>query len=688
MSDYTKTDIGAGYNSTQAINSETSKIETAVNSKVDESGGVMSGSLDMNSNRILNLPDASGLQEPVTYNQLINGAPFAAADAKFFDTVTLAASDTTLTVGDVVVIKERANGIFDVVLTSGVTPNAQDIIIGVSDALVSLVLRVGNSLDIKQLGAVAGSDVSSIIDRGLVISNEVIISADYEYNVINLQNYSVLKSLNGSSLTLTTGHTPISSATVQGAGLTGIQIVGIKFIGLGSEASTYRMVSLNESVNPIIRHCKFQSVHGTCLRLNKSEGAYVANVSFDDVTGDAGNPGEGIYALGIIHFHFEKLQCSNIGDHLIYIQGTDDTDFNRVEDGKINDVSAYTTGVNGLTGGAAIVFYNKVKNVQVTNIYTKNCPTGLKLGLKVNYTGLTTHQMVSYSNIINESPTNRGFEITQDASVPTPAVTFTDTGNLVGIVAHGLANGDSVNFATVVTTTGLSTETTYYVISSTADTFQIASTHSGSALALTTNGTGTLSAPRASNISYDDCNTIYSLGAWGMEFTNTDNLSVKNSDNKQGLGGGLSMTTCRHISIDQGDMSRNSNGYGMFINACETGSITGVTANLNFRAGLNINGACDLVYASNLILTPVTGVNDTFITSATATNCVYQNLVIRDYGNVITSTLYGSSAPIVGNWIVGDKVFFTNVAAAGKVGSVCTTAGNPGTWKAFGVVDA
>jgi hypothetical protein len=73
------------------------------------------------------------------------------------------------------------------------------------------------------------------------------------------------------------------------------------------------------------------------------------------------------------------------------------------------------------------------------------------------------------------------------------ACTFTDAGDLVGKVAHGLVAGDRVIFDTVVTTTGLTVGTEYYVIAAglTADAFSVATTVGGSAVALTTNGTGT-----------------------------------------------------------------------------------------------------------------------------------------------------------------------------------------------------
>jgi hypothetical protein len=74
------------------------------------------------------------------------------------------------------------------------------------------------------------------------------------------------------------------------------------------------------------------------------------------------------------------------------------------------------------------------------------------------------------------------------------AVAFTDAGDIVTLNGHGLKNGTVVSFATVVTTTGISTSTNYFVISSTTNTFQVSATFGGAALPLTTNGTGTMNA--------------------------------------------------------------------------------------------------------------------------------------------------------------------------------------------------
>jgi len=75
--------------------------------------------------------------------------------------------------------------------------------------------------------------------------------------------------------------------------------------------------------------------------------------------------------------------------------------------------------------------------------------------------------------------------------VASNAVTFTDSGDLVGYNSHPYEDGDQIHFTAITTTTGISLNTRYYVISSTANTFQVSTTEGGSAVALTTDGTGT-----------------------------------------------------------------------------------------------------------------------------------------------------------------------------------------------------
>jgi surface protein len=86
------------------------------------------------------------------------------------------------------------------------------------------------------------------------------------------------------------------------------------------------------------------------------------------------------------------------------------------------------------------------------------------------------------------------------------AVTFQGTpANTVTIVGHGYTGGESIRFSVITTTTGISTNTTYWVRNVTTDTFQLSATPTGAILTLTNNGTGT----RASA-------TITVSGNWGI----------------------------------------------------------------------------------------------------------------------------------------------------------------------------
>lgn len=45
-----------------------------------------------------------------------------------------------------------------------------------------------------------------------------------------------------------------------------------------------------------------------------------------------------------------------------------------------------------------------------------------------------------------------------------------------------------------------------------------------------------------------------------------------------------------------------------------------------------------------------------------------------------------SAAPTTGTWQQGDIVWHSAPTSGGNIGWVCTTAGTPGTWKAWGTI--
>jgi hypothetical protein len=74
-------------------------------------------------------------------------------------------------------------------------------------------------------------------------------------------------------------------------------------------------------------------------------------------------------------------------------------------------------------------------------------------------------------------------------------------------------------------------------------------------------------------------------------------------------------------------------------------------------------------------------INQSIVTSIT-------NQVPATVLAVVYTEDFGGLAPTTGAYQRGDRVWLTTPSASGKIGWVCVTAGSPGTWKAFGVIDA
>jgi hypothetical protein len=84
------------------------------------------------------------------------------------------------------------------------------------------------------------------------------------------------------------------------------------------------------------------------------------------------------------------------------------------------------------------------------------------------------------------------YEAIIENSVSSIDVTFQDVADTVTLANHGLVNDQLVAFSSITTTTGISANTAYYVINSTADTFQLSLTAGGTAIDLVGDGSGDL----------------------------------------------------------------------------------------------------------------------------------------------------------------------------------------------------
>jgi len=81
--------------------------------------------------------------------------------------------------------------------------------------------------------------------------------------------------------------------------------------------------------------------------------------------------------------------------------------------------------------------------------------------------------------------------ITEEPAVLT-GFTATNTGDVIAKNAHGLANGTAIRFATLSGSCGLDTTTTYFVVTSQTNDFQVSLTIGGTAVVITADATATL----------------------------------------------------------------------------------------------------------------------------------------------------------------------------------------------------
>jgi hypothetical protein len=182
-------------------------------------------------------------------------------------------------------------------------------------------------------------------------------------------------------------------------------------------------------------------------------------------------------------------------------------------------------------------------NSSTGKLYRKN-----DSGSSTNWTEVGASGQAGINYILNPDAANgtTGWSTYKE----TDSVTFQDTGDTVTLNSHGIEAGTAISFTSITSTTGISTNTLYYVVNPTTNTFQVATSVGGSALALTTNGSGTMvrSIPKTGsggspNITWTRDTTTPLRGSADFNFT-------KGAANYMGEGVAYSFT------IDNADIAK------------------------------------------------------------------------------------------------------------------------------------
>jgi hypothetical protein len=125
-------------------------------------------------------------------------------------------------------------------------------------------------------------------------------------------------------------------------------------------------------------------------------------------------------------------------------------------------------------------------------------------------------QLVSFSNASELPSTSIFVQGNIAANVASlRSVSFVDIGDLVVLTSHGLTNGTSVSFSSITTTTGIVTNTIYYVANATTHNFKL-TTLTGNSVTLTLNGTGILNSNDSITKFTNSFDTVLNILQYGV----------------------------------------------------------------------------------------------------------------------------------------------------------------------------
>jgi hypothetical protein len=326
---------------------------------------------------------------------------------------------------------------------------------------------------------------------------------------------------------------------------------------------------------------------------------------------------------------------------------------------------------------------------------------------------------------------------------PTSTVTITIASpSVVTWTAHGLAVGTEVAFSTTgALPTGLSQNTPYYVVNPTTNTFQVAASVGGAAINTSGSQSGTHRSGAGTNNQWwlyvsagGPDTTSFNVPAWvsGTTYRSGGSYCIDNASSGGTLLGcysesgqgkaqlyGSSIAVGSNVGIAiagpqifgrtgtaatygamevqglinqlvrtrVGSGESTAEGLLQHFNATQIGNAQGA---LTFGWHAGIKGILHWTNWSNYygLDESVFQISTDAAASSDAPWGANRMNFPQGFGLGDKKILSGTAAPASGAYLVGDIVYNSAPAAAGKVGWVCTTAGSPGTWKAFGVIDA
>lgn len=144
-------------------------------------------------------------------------------------------------------------------------------------------------------------------------------------------------------------------------------------------------VSIVYSQNLKIKNCSFVNSFGTALRIHGTTHFSICGCYFENITGEAGNPGECIYGQDFNNGEIIGCSCSHVGDHFLYADGV-----NGIYNVMISSCVLNDTGNNGLTSGGAICIYGNSYDIAISNCVFTPAGAGIQFSTQ-SYSTVGAH---------------------------------------------------------------------------------------------------------------------------------------------------------------------------------------------------------------------------------------------------------------------------------------------------------
>jgi len=195
----------------------------------------------------------------------------------------------------------------------------------------------------------------------------------------------------------------------------------------------------------------------------------------------------------------------------------------------------------------------------------------------------------------------------------------------------------------------------------------------------------------------------------GIAARNSDDLCISANTIRNASGAGIFLQDIAVGATVSDNQIVNAGEEGIIVtsNLATSGDFT-VTGNHILNVvdyGVFLFNGLNMATVSSNVVNTVTGLSRGYYIPATrlaatvtgntatgVTNPIFNSGAgdgVTDFANSWNAsfTYEAAVAPSTGTWKVGDIAWDTTPSAGGKIGWVCTVAGSPGTWKAFGAID-